>query len=205
ISKSVFYKNFDDLEAKSKEITNFEQRNKKHLEEINKLKKVQDNLDENLIKKLEKYDTSEPVKFKKVFISNFQEELITTVSFFDFFDANYKNVQFLTLNQWFNEQLLIEPSLEKIIFPAVEYNGYIELNNKYQKIFGRKINNLEVLTFDIIPLISATWFNNKDSKIKISTLSGSYKGKTGEFEIKNNKVDRKLNLYQIQNKKFKKI
>ncbi len=205
ISKSVFYKNFDDLEAKSKEITNFEERNKKHLEEINKLKKVQDNLDENLIKKLEKYDTAEPVKFKKVFISNFQEELITTVSFFDFFDANYKNVQFLTLNQWFNEQLLIEPSLEKIIFPAVEYNGYIELNNKYQKIFGRKINNLEVLTFDIIPLISATWFNNKDSKIKISTLSGSYKGKTGEFEIKNNKVDRKLNLYQIQNKKFKKI
>ncbi|MEK9959714.1 MAG: hypothetical protein VW541_04810, partial [Pelagibacteraceae bacterium] len=69
----------------------------------------------------------------------------------------------------------------------------------------RKINNLEVLTFDIIPLISATWFNNKDSKIKISSLSGSYKGKTGEFEIKNNKVDRKLNLYQIQNKKFKKI
>ena len=205
ISKSIFYKNFDDLEAKSKEITNFEERNKKHLEEINKLKKVQDNLDENLIKKLEKYDTAEPVKFKKVFISNFQEELITAVSFFDFFDANYKNVQFLTLNQWFNEQLLIEPSLEKIIFPAVEYNGYIELNNKYQKIFGRKINNLEVLTFDIIPLISATWFNNKDSKIKISSLSGSYKGKTGEFEIKNNKVDRKLNLYQIQNKKFKKI
>jgi len=162
---------------------------KKLCREINKIKKVQDNLDENLIKKLEKYDTSEPVKFKKVFISNFQEELITTVSFFDFFDANYKNVQFLTLNQWFNEQLLIEPSLEKIIFPAVEYNGYIELNNKYQKIFGRKINNLEVLTFDIIPLISANWFNNKDSKIKISSLNGSYKGKTGEFEIKNNKVE----------------
>ena len=41
----VFYKNFKDIDSKAKEITNFEERNQKHLEEIKQLESRKDNLD----------------------------------------------------------------------------------------------------------------------------------------------------------------
>ena len=57
----------------------------------------------------------------------------------------------------------------------------------------------------MIPLIAATWFNSKERKLKASNFNGSYKGKTGNFIIKDNKANHELILYKIINKKFKKI
>ena len=57
----------------------------------------------------------------------------------------------------------------------------------------------------MLPLIASTWFNSKDQKLKASNFNGSYKGKTGNFSIKENKVNRNLILYKIVDKKFKKI
>jgi hypothetical protein len=201
----IFYKNFKDIDLKVKEITNFEERNKKHLEEIEKLENIEDNLDDEAIEKLKKHDTSEPVEFKKAFISSFDNELIASISYFDFYDANFNDVQFVSLNLWFDRKFLIEPSLENLIFPSIDYEGYRELNKKYKKDFGRDIYHLEVLSFDIIPLLAATWFSLDKEEFKVSLLNGSYKGKTGNFTINQNKVDRELNLYRIKNKKFKKI
>ena len=57
----------------------------------------------------------------------------------------------------------------------------------------------------MIPLIASVWFSTKDDKLKASMFNGSYKGKTGDFVIKENKTNRKLLLYRIKDKKFKKI
>ena len=57
----------------------------------------------------------------------------------------------------------------------------------------------------MIPLIAATWFSSKEKKLKASNFNGSYKGKTGNFTIKENRAYRNLNLYKIKDKKFKKI
>ena len=64
---------------------------------------------------------------------------------------------------------------------------------------------MEALTFDMIPLIASTWFSIKELKLKASMFNGSYKGKTGNFTIKENKTYRKLFLYKIVDKKFEKI
>jgi len=211
---SVFYTSFNDLDNKIKKITNFENRNKKHLLEIKKLEEIheskkdietENSFDLQVIESMKKHDTSDKVDFKKVFVSSFEDELIASISYFDYYDANYKDVQFVTLNLWFDKKYLIEPSLENLIFPSIDLNGFLELNKKYQANFGRNIYHLEALTFDIIPLISATWFSTKETQLKASMFNGSYKGKTGEFTIKENKTDRKLFLYKIENKKFKKI
>lgn len=211
---SIFYKDFKDINYQIKKITNFQARNKSHLSKIKKLQKLYDESvsnnseslsDKEIIENMKKHDTSEKVSFNKVLISCFNEELIASISYFDFYDANYKDVQFLTLNLWFNKKYLIEPSLQNIIFPSISYNGYKELNEKYQKNFGKDIYHLEALTFDMIPLIASTWFSIKDLKLKASMFNGSYKGKTGNFTIKENKTYRKLFLYKIVDKKFKKI
>lgn len=204
-SDVVFYKDFKDIGNQTKKVTNFEERNKKHLEEIKKLEQIEDNLDEKLIESMKKHDTKEKVNFKKVFVSSFDDELISSISYFDFYDANYKDVQFVTLNLWFDNKYLKEPSLENLIFPSINLNGYKELNQKYKKNFGRNIYHLETLSFDIIPLASAIWFSTKEQQLKASMFNGTYKGKTGDFTIKENKTDRDLILYKIENKKFKKI
>ena len=204
-SNVVIYKDFKDIGNQTKKITNYSYRNKKHLEEIKKLEKVEDNLDEKLIESMKKHDTKEKVNFKKVFVSSFDDELISSISYFDFYDANYKDVQFITLNLWFDNKYLKEPSLENLIFPSINLNGYQELNQKYKKNFGRNIYHLETLSFDIIPLVSAIWFSTKEQQLKASMFNGTYKGKTGDFTIKENKTDRDLILYKIKNKKFKKI
>ena len=214
----VFYKNFKDIDSKAKKITNFGERNQKHLEEIKQLESrkdnldidsnldIEDNLDQEIIEQLKKHDTSEPVEFKKAMISSFDNELIASISYFDFYDANFNDVQFFTLNLWFDKKYLNEPSLENLIFPSIDLNGYNELNKKYKKDFGRDIYHLEALSFDMIPLIAATWFSlDDDQEFKTSLLNGSYKGKTGTFTINQNKTERELFLYQIKNKKFKKI
>ena len=214
-AQTVIYKNFRDIDIKTKQITNFNYRNKKHLREIKRLEKIQKEkevektedaaLHAKYIENMKKHDTLDKVKFRKVFLSSYNEELIASLSYFDFYDANYKDVQFVTLNLWFEKKYLNEPSFENIIFPSINYKAYKELNEKYQKNFNRDIYHLEVLTFDMIPLIASTWFNSKDRKLKASNFNGSYKGKTGNFSIKENRANRDLILYRIINKKFKKI
>ena len=214
-AQTVIYKNFKDIDIKTKQVTNFNYRNKKHLREIKRLEKIQKEkeiektedaaLHAKYIENMKKHDTLDKVKFRKVFLSSYNEELIASLSYFDFYDANYKDVQFITLNLWFEKKYLNEPSFENIIFPSVNYKAYQELNEKYQKNFNRDIYHLEVLTFDMIPLIASTWFNSKDRKLKASNFNGSYKGKTGNFSIKENRANRDLILYKIINKKFKKI
>ena len=214
-ARTVIYKNFKDIDIKTKQLTNFKYRNKKHIREIKRLEKIQKEkeiektedatLHAKYIENMKKHDTLDKVKFKKVFLSSFNEELIATLSYFDFYDANYKDVQFITLNLWFEKKYLNEPSFENIIFPSINYKAYQELNEKYQKNFNRDIFHLEVLTFDMIPLIASTWFNSKGRKLKASNFNGSYRGKTGNFSIKENRANRDLILYKIINKKFKKI
>ena len=214
-AQTVIYKNFKDIDIKTRQITNFNYRNKKHLREIKRLEKIQKEkeiektedaaLHAKYIENMKKHDTLDKVKFRKVFLSSYNEELIASLSYFDFYDANYRDVQFITLNLWFEKKYLNEPSFENIIFPSINYKAYKELNEKYQKNFSRDIYHLEVLTFDMIPLIASTWFNSKDRKLKASNFNGSYKGKTGNFSIKENRANRDLILYKIINKKFKKI
>jgi len=214
-AQTIIYKNFNDIDIKTKQVTNFNYRNKKHLREIKRLEKIQKEkeiektedaaLHAKYIENMKKHDTLDKVKFRKVFLSSYNEELIASLSYFDFYDANYKDVQFITLNLWFEKKYLNEPSFENIIFPSINYKAYQELNEKYQKNFNRDIFHLEVLTFDMIPLIASTWFNSKDRKLKASNFNGSYKGKTGNFSIKENRANRDLILYKIVNKKFKKI
>ena len=71
---------------------------------------------------------------------SFNYELIASISFFDFYDADYRSVQFITFNQWFNKKLLIEPSLENLIFPSINLESFKNLNTKYKKIYGHDIS-----------------------------------------------------------------
>ncbi len=201
------YSNFDEINEKAKIATSYNYRHKKLLDLIAELKKSDNNSDQAKVKSLEKKDTLEGVSYQQVIVPLFDDDLISVVSFFDYYDVNYKEASFVTLNQWFNKKLLLEPSLQNIIFPSINYSNFQELNKKLKENYNIEISNIEILAYDIIPLLVSSWYDKKNDFFSTEDFIGKeFRGKSGIFKINNqNYADRKLDLYQIKNKSFVKI
>ena len=207
LSAKYKYSNFDEINEKAKMATSYNYRHKKLLDLITELKKSDNSSDQAKVKSLEKKDTLEGVSYQQVIVPLFDDDLISVVSFFDYYDVNYKDAAFVTLNQWFNQKLLLEPSLQNIIFPSINYSNFQELNKKLKENYNIEISNIEILAYDIIPLLVSSWYDKKNDFFSTEDFVGKeFRGKSGIFKINNqNYADRKLDLYQIKNKSFVKI
>ena len=207
LSAKYQYSNFDEINEKAKMATSYNYRHKKLLDLITELKKSVNSSDQAKVKSLEKKDTLEGVSYQQVIVPLFDDDLISVVSFFDYYDVNYKDAAFVTLNQWFNQKLLLEPSLQNIIFPSINYSNFQELNKKLKENYNIEISNIEILAYDIIPLLVSSWYDKKNDFFSTEDFVGKeFRGKSGIFKINNqNYADRKLDLYQIKNKSFVKI
>ena len=203
--KDYFFTDFQDMDKQSQIATSYWWRNKKLKDLIDKLNNSQNEEDKIKAKNLEKLDTLGGVNYQQVFTPSFDNNLISILSFFDYYDVNYDNAEFISLNQWFDKKLLIEPSLQNLIFPSINFDNFKELNNKFVKNFGKEISNIEILAYDLLPLLASVWYSkNEDSFLMNDFTDKEFKGKSGIFKItKSNTTERKLDLYQIQNKQFK--
>ena len=203
--KEYFFTDFQDIDKQSQIATSYWWRNKKLKDLIKKLNDSQNEEDKIKAKNLEKLDTLGGVNYQQVFVPSFDNNLISVISFFDYYDVNYDDAQFISLNQWFDKKLLIEPSLQNLIFPSINYNNYRELNDKFIKNFNQEISNIEILAYDLVPLLATVWNSKKELVFAINDFTDKeFKGKSGIFKItKSNTTQRQLNLYQIQNKQFK--
>src|SRR5210317_35478 len=203
--KDYFFTDFQDVDKQSQIATSYWWRNKKLKDLIDKLNNSQNEEDKIKAKNLEKLDTLGGVNYQQVFTPSFDNNLISILSFFDYYDVNYDDAEFISLNQWFDKKLLIEPSLQNLIFPSINYNNYKELNDKFIKNFGKEISNIEILAYDLLPLLASVWYSKNEDSFSMNDFTDKeFKGKSGIFKItKSNTTERKLNLYQIQNKQFK--
>ena len=201
------YSDFKEIDTKAKSATSYYYRHKQLLELVAELKKSENNKDLERAKILEKTDTLGGVNYQQVIVPAFDDDLISVVSFFDYYDVNYKDATFITLNQWFNKKILIEPSLQNIIFPSINYASFQELNKKFKENYNIEISNIEILAYDIIPLLASTWYEKKDNLFVAEDFVGKeFRGKSGIFKINNlNFAERKLDLYQVKNNEFVKI
>ena len=207
LSSKYQYSNFSEINEKAKMATSYNYRHKKLVDLIAELKKSENSSDQAKVKSLEKKDTLEGVGYQQVIVPSFDDDLISVVSFFDYYDVNYKDATFVTLNQWFNQKLLLEPSLQNIIFPSINFANFQELNKKFKENYNIEISNIEILAYDIIPLLVSSWYDKKNDLFSTEDFIGKeFRGKSGVFKINNqNYADRKLDLYQIKNKSFVKI
>ena len=67
---------------------------------------------EEQIKKLEKRYTIGNVNFDSVIISDFDENLKSVITSLIYTDVSPRNKLFITLNQWFDESLLLEENIQ---------------------------------------------------------------------------------------------
>lgn len=201
------YQSFKEISSRVRDATSYDWRHKKLLSQIKVLQDSEDPKDIKKLKILEQLDTLGGVNYKQVFITAFDNELISVVSFFDYYDVNYNNVEFVTLNQWFNKRILIEPSLQNIIFPSIDYKNFEELNAKFKNNYNKEISNIEIIAYDTIPLLVSIWNEKKEKIFSIQDFRNKeFKGKVGIFKINQyNFAEHKLELYQIKKGTFRKI
>ena len=207
ISKNYIY-NTDPtkLTQQIEKITRYDIRKQNLEDEIIRLEKSSQNNKESLIEKLKKRDTLGDVKFDSIIIADFDESLKSVTTSLLYTDITPKKKYFITLNQWFDDSLLEEASVQPIYFPSINKSNYENFSDEYFEKFNKYPNQLSFLSFDLVGLVYYLILqNNSIVDEKIFTKKTLFKGKVGIFEIKNNKINHILNFYKVEDGKFKKI
>ncbi len=194
------------LTAQIEKITNYKVRKQNLLDEIKRVENS-DLIDkEQQLEKLEKRYTIGKVNFDSVIISDFDESLKSVITSLLYTDVSPKKKYFITFNQWFDESLLKEKTIQPIYYPSINKNNLKSFERKFYDEFDEKPNYLSLLSYDLIGLIYYLSLNNEFKDInKLFKKETSFKGKIGIFDIKDNKINHRLNFYEINNGKLKEI
>ena len=139
-------------------------------------------------------------------ISDFDESLKSVTTSLLYTDISPKDKYFITLNQWFDESLLKEISLQPLYFPSANKSNYDEFSNEYFEKYNQYPNQLSFLSYDLVGLVYYLILqNNSVVDKKMFKKKNLFKGKVGIFEIKNNKINHILNFYKVEDGEFKKV
>jgi len=208
-SKIKIYKNYEynteptKLTKQIEDITNYKIRKKNLEDEINRIKKSNEPNKKIKIKNLEKKYTLGNLNFDAVVIADFDESLKSVATSLLYTDVLPKNKYFIALNQWFDEGLLKQTDIQPLYYPSINKNNFDDYKIKYFNAFGEDPTHLSLLSYDLVGLIYYLSLNTDLKKLnKIFQRKNSFKGKIGIFDIKNNKINHKLNFYKIENQEL---
>ena len=208
--KILKYYNYDTeptkLTAQIEKITNYKIRKQNLEDEISRVENSELIDKDKQLEKLKKIYTIGNVNFDSVIISDFDEGLKSVITSLLYTDVSPKKKYFISFNQWFDESILSEETIQPIYYPSINRKNLINFENKFQKEFNEFPSYLALLSYDLIGLIY--YLSLKGGEIDISRLfkeESSFKGKIGIFDIQNNKINHRLNFYKIENNEIKKI
>ena len=194
------------LTSQIEKITNYKIRKQNLEDEIYRIKNSNEANKEKKIKRLEKRYTLGGLNFDAVVIADFDESLKSVGTSLLYTDVKPKNKYFITLNQWFDESLLNETDIQPIYYPSINKNNFNNYKKKFFKEFNEYPSHLSLLSYDLVGLVYYLSLKTNLSNLnKLFKKKNSFKGKIGIFEIKNNKINHKLNFYKIDEKKTIKI
>ena len=96
--------------------------------------------------------------------------------------------------------------LQPLYYPSINKRNLDSFKKKFFKKFGEQPNHLSLLSYDIVGLIYYLSLKNDIADIdKLFKKKNSFKGRIGLFNIQDNKINHKLNFYQVVDNKFKEI
>ena len=182
-------------------ITNYKIRKQNLEDEIYRVRNSDDLNKDKIIKKLEKRYTLGGLNFDAVIIADFDESLKSVSTSLLYTDVSPKNKFFITLNQWFDESLLNEINIQPIYYPSINKGNFDNYKKKYFNEFNENPTHLSLLSYDLVGLVY--YLSLKKDILNLNKLfkkKNSFKGKIGIFDIKNNKINHRLNFYKVDNK-----
>tara|TARA_B100000900_G_scaffold83421_1_gene67401 strand:+ start:1220 stop:2374 length:1155 start_codon:yes stop_codon:yes gene_type:complete len=194
------------LTKQIEEITNYKIRKQNLADEIYRVENSDLPDKDKQLEKLEKRYTIGNVRFDSVIISDFDESLKSVITSLLYTDVSPKKKFFITFNQWFDESLFQEGNIQPLYYPSINKKNLENFNKKFIKEFNVKPNHLSLLSYDLLGLIYYLSLQNDLSNInEIFKKKNSFKGKIGIFDIKNNKINHRLNFYKVEDGKIKEI
>ena len=211
-SKIETYKEYDyntdptKLTKQIEEITKYKIRKQNLEDEITRIKNSNEPNKEKKIKRLEKRYTIGNLNFDAVVISDFDESLKSVTTSLLYTDVKPENKYFITLNQWFDESLLKEIDVQPIYYPSINKVNFDDYKIKYFNAFNEDPSHLSLLSYDLVGLIYYLSFKSDLTNLsRLFKKQNSFKGKIGIFDVKNNKINHRLNFYKVENKELTKI
>ena len=208
-SKIKIYKDYEynteptKLTKQIEKITNYRIRKQNLDDEIKRIKNSNEPNKERKIKRLEKRYSLGGLNFDAVVISDFDESLKSVTTSLLYTDVLPKNKFFITLNQWFDESLLNETDIQPLYYPSINKDNFDAYKIKYYNAFNEDPTHLSLLSYDLVGLVYYLSLNpNIKNLNKIFKRKNSFKGKIGVFDIKNNKINHRLNFYKIEDQKL---
>ena len=194
------------LTAQIEKITRYPERKQNLLNEIERIENSSLINKEREIEELNKKDTLGGINFDSVIIADFGESLKSVATSLLYTDVSSKRISYITLNQWFDNSLLKETSLQPIYFPSINKENFELFKVEYDNAYKKKANQLSFLSYDLVGLVYFLIFsNNFNQDKKIFYEKNKFKGKIGIFEIDKNTITHQLNFYSINKEKFIKI
>jgi ABC-type branched-subunit amino acid transport system substrate-binding protein len=194
------------LTQQIEKITNYGVRKQNLIDEITRIENSEDLNKEKKIENLKKRYTLGKVKFDSVIIADFDESLKSVITSLLYTDVSPKDKYFITFNQWFDESLLNETSSQPIYYPSINKNNLENFKKKFYIQFNQNPNHISLLSYDLVGLIYYLLSNNEIDQIsKVFNAQNSFKGKIGIFDIKNNKINHRLNFYKVEKGLLKEI
>ena len=194
------------LTAQIEKITNYKRRKQNLLDEIKRVENSDLVDKDKQLEKLEKKYTLGKVNFDSVIISDFDESLKSVITSLLYTDVSPKKKYIITFNQWFDKSLLAENAIQPIYYPSINQKNLKNFEKKFQKQFNEFPNYLSLLSYDLIGLVY--YLSLKDDSLdleKIFKKENSFKGKIGIFKIENNKINHKLNFYEVNKGEIREI
>ena len=194
------------ITAEIEKLTKYRERKKDLERRIKILEKSDLYKDKNELKKLEQMHTLGRINFDSVVVIDFGERLKSVLSSFMFSDVSSNEVNFFTINQWFDVTFFNENAMQNLHFPSIDYKNLIKFNKRFLNTFGEKPNKVSILAYDALGLIYYCWSYN-DFQFKQNQLytKKGFKGLHGEFLIEKNLSKHKLKIYKVLEKKFVKV
>ena len=194
------------LTGEVEKLTNYTQR-KNNLEARKKmLEDKEDYSSQKELEKLEQKYTLGKVNFDSVIVIDYGDSLKSILTSLIFTDVNESDVLFTTVNQWFDESLFYENSLDTLFYPSVNYKNFENFQKRYFKLFNKYPNEISILAYDALGLIYYVWRkNNKITSVKDFVIKKKIKGKIGNFSFRENRVHQELEIYKVEGKKITKF
>jgi len=194
------------LTKQIEEITKYKIRKQNLEDEIKRIKNSNEANKEKKIKRLEKRYTIGNLNFDAVVIADFDESLKSVTTSLLYTDVKPKNKYFITLNQWFDESLLNATEIQPIYYPSINKENFDNYKIKYFNAFNEDPSHLSLLSYDLVGLVYYLSLGSDLSNLnKLFKKQNSFKGKIGIFDVKNNKINHRLNFYKIEKKELIKI
>ena len=89
---------------------------------------------------------------------------------------------------------------------SINKNNFENYKNKFFKEFNEYPSHLSLLSYDLVGLVYYLSLKTNLSNLnKLFKKKNSFRGKIGIFDIKNNKINHRLNFYKIEDKKITEI